>query len=121
MKIAISCTEESIERMASPSFGRAPLFYLTESKGKPGYFVPNTQNKQAVQGAGIQSAQTVLREEAEVLITGHCGPKAFRVLNEGGVRIFQGEPKRTVEEALKDFSNNKLVELKTSDVEGHWV
>lgn len=121
MKIAISCTEENIEKMASPSFGRAPHFYMTESEGEPGYFVPNTQNKQAVQGAGIQSAQTILREEAKVLITGHCGPKAFRVLSEGGVRIFQGEPKRTVKEALLDFSNNKLVELNTSDVEGHWV
>ncbi len=121
MRIAVSCTEESTKKMASPSFGRAPFFYLAESEEYTGYFVPNTQNKQAVQGAGIQSAQTILREEAEVLITGHCGPKAFRVLTEGGVRIFQGEPKRTVDETLKDFFDNKLVELKSADVEGHWV
>lgn len=120
MKIAVTCAEESVDGRTESRFGRAPLFFLIQSDGNPGYFVKNTQNRQAVQGAGIQAAQTLLREEAEVVITGHCGPKAFRVLKEGGVRIFQAPREGSIEEALREFSENRLEELLTADVEGHW-
>ena len=121
MKIALTCTQENMKSPLDTRFGRAPHFYLSDSEGTSGYFIPNTQNKQAVQGAGIQAAQTILREDAEVLITGHCGPKAFKVLTEGGVRIFKGNAQTSLEETLKDFSENKLEELSNSDVEGHWI
>ena len=122
MKIAISCAQEKKEGPMDSSFGRAPHFFFIQSDGTSGYFMPNTQNKQAVQGAGIQAAQSILREGAEVLISGHCGPKAFRVLKEGGVRIFTaGSNKITVSEALTLFSEEKLEELTSADVEGHWV
>ena len=122
MKVAISCSQENIKEPVDTSFGRAPHFYFVQPDGSSGYFKPNTQNKQAVQGAGIQAAQTILGEDADVLISGHCGPKAFRVLKEGGVRIFlAGSNKPSVEEVLKLFSGNILEELDSADVEGHWV
>ncbi len=121
MKIALTCREDKTGSLIDSRFGRAPLFFLTESDEKPGYFIPNTQNKQAVQGAGIQAAQTVLAEDPDVLITGHCGPKAFRILREAGVRVFQSESDKTIEEALRLFADNGLKELEGADVEGHWV
>ena len=122
MKIAISCIQEKKEGPMDSRFGRAPYFFFIQSDGTSGYFKPNTQNKQAVQGAGIQAAQSILKEEAKVLITGHCGPKAFRVLKEGGVRVYTaGSAELKVEEALRLFSEEKLEELNSADVEGHWV
>ncbi len=121
MKIAMTCQSESTDSLLDSRFGRAPLFFLIDSDGKPGYFVENKQNKQAVQGAGIQSAQTILAEDPDVLITGHCGPKAFKILKEAGVRIFQSDTAKTVEEALRLFAENGLKELDGADVEAHWV
>ena len=43
-----------------------------------------------VQGAGIQAAQTVIGRGAEALITGFCGPKAFRVLTAAKVQVLTG-------------------------------
>ena len=121
MKIAITCQEDKTDSPLDSRFGRAPMFFFIDSDGQPGYFLPNTQNKQAVQGAGIQSAQTVLKENSNVLITGHCGPKAFKILKEAGVRVFTAAAAKTIEEALRQFSDNKLEELNDADVEGHWV
>ena len=39
--------------------------------------VENTQNLNLSQGAGIQAAQTIVENQVDCLITGHCGPKAF--------------------------------------------
>ena len=121
MKIAITCQNENTDSPVDSRFGRAPLFFLIDSDEKPGYYIQNKQNLQAAQGAGIQAAQNVLAEDPEVLITGHCGPKAYKILKEAGVRIFQTERDKTVEEALRLFADNKLKELDGADVEGHWV
>ena len=50
--------------------------------------IDNQQNLNAAQGAGIQSAETVVRSGAKVLVSGHCGPKAFRVLAAAGVKVY---------------------------------
>ena len=121
MKIAITCMEDQINSTLDTRFGRTRHFFFIESDGKPGYFLPNKQNRQAVQGAGIQAAQTVMKENADILITGHCGPKAFKVLQQAGVRIFQSPSNTSLEDALKEFSENKLNELSIPDVEGHWI
>ncbi|MFA7062307.1 MAG: NifB/NifX family molybdenum-iron cluster-binding protein, partial [Pedobacter sp.] len=81
--------------------------------------IDNTQNLNASQGEGIQAAQAVATAGANVLITGHCGPKAFRVLNAAGIKIYNCEA-ATVEEALRLLEEGKLVAANEADVEGHW-
>jgi len=120
MKIAVTSTEEKTDALTDKRFGRASCFFFIESDGEPGYFRPNTQNRQAEQGAGIQAAQTVLKEDAEILLTGHCGPKAWRVLNAAGIKVYTIQDEKTVEEALQLFTENKLPLLDSADVEGHW-
>ena len=50
---------------------------------------------------------------------GHCGPKAFRVLQAAGIRVYAAGA-GTVEEALAQYRANRLAEAKAADVEGHW-
>ncbi len=80
----------------------------------------NTQNFNAMQGAGIQAAETVCRHGAECVITGHCGPKAFRALKAAGIKIAIGA-KGTVMQAIEDYKSGKLQSVDSPDVEGHWV
>jgi predicted Fe-Mo cluster-binding NifX family protein len=62
----------------------------------------------------------VARSGAACLVTGHCGPKAFRGLSAARIRIFTSSA-ATVREALGLFREEKLVESLSPDVEGHWV
>ena len=47
----------------------------------------NQQSLNLPQGAGIQAAQNVANHEPEVVLTGNCGPKAFRTLRLQGLRL----------------------------------
>ena len=69
-------------------FGRAPRFLIYDLDSKTFEMIDNQQNLNAAQGAGIQSAETVARKGAKALVTGHCGPKAYRVLKAAGIRIY---------------------------------
>ncbi len=40
------------------------------------------------------------RAGADVVVTGHCGPKAFRVLRAAGIKVFNSEA-ATVANALE--------------------
>jgi len=52
-------------------------------------------------------------------VTGHCGPKAFRVLLAAGVKVYTTDA-LTVSAALEHYRSGKLTEAKAADVEGHW-
>lgn len=120
MKILISSTGDRLENPVDPRFGRARFFCLADDVSKELSFHENSQNFSVAQGAGIQAAQNAIHLGAEVLITGHCGPKAFRVLASAGVRIFTGAS-GSITEALENFQKGRLEEAKSADVEGHWV
>jgi predicted Fe-Mo cluster-binding NifX family protein len=73
----------------------------------------------APQGAGIQAAQNVADKGVRRLVTGHCGPKAFRVLNEADIEVYNTELP-TVAAALEALEAGRLKPLNGPDVEGHW-
>ena len=82
--------------------------------------VENSQNLNLSQGAGIQAGKTIVDNKVEVLITGHCGPKAFKVLRGAGIKIMTGAG-GTVTDAIEQFNSEKLDISAEADVEGHWV
>jgi predicted Fe-Mo cluster-binding NifX family protein len=120
MKIVFTTSGKMLQAPLDSRFGRAPKFLVYELDGDSFEVVDNQQNLNAAQGAGIQSAETVARLGAKGLVTGHCGPKAFRVLAAAGVKIYNTNA-RTVAEALEQYRTGKLTEAKTADVEGHWA
>lgn len=120
MKIAFSTSGNDLNAPLDSRFGRSPKFLIYDLDGNSFEVVDNEQNLNAAQGAGIQSAQTVARLGAGALITGHCGPKAFRVLIAAGIKIYNTSA-ATVTEALDQYRSGKLAEAKSADVEGHWV
>jgi predicted Fe-Mo cluster-binding NifX family protein len=119
MKIAVSSKGESLEAEVDPRFGRAACFILYDTETHEARSVDNRQSLNAAQGAGIQAAETVSRLGAECLITGHCGPKAFRTLTAVGIRVYTGAG-GTVAETIAAFEQGRLQAAASSDVEGHW-
>jgi predicted Fe-Mo cluster-binding NifX family protein len=56
----------------------------------------------------------------DVLIIGHCRPKAFKVLQRAGVQIMTGA-RGTVADVTAQFKDGKLEAATEADVGGHWV
>ena len=90
MKIAITSTGDTKSSKADPRFGRARYFLIFDTATSEYEVIDNTINMEAPQGAGIQAAETVVDQGAKILITGHCGPKAFRALEAAGVKLVVG-------------------------------
>jgi predicted Fe-Mo cluster-binding NifX family protein len=120
MKIAISSHGDALDAAVDPRFGRAAKFILFDTD--TGAFVAqgNAESLDAAAGAGVQAAETVCRLGAQVVITGHCGPRAFRALGAAGIQVVTGA-RGTVAEAIDAFHSGTLVPVTSADVEGHWT
>jgi predicted Fe-Mo cluster-binding NifX family protein len=120
MKIAITSTGSNLDSQIDLRFGRASGFIIYNVDDDSFEFVDNTQNLNAMQGAGIQAAQNVINQGVDAIVTGHCGPKAFTVLSSADVKIYTGG-EGTVKETLEKFKKGELKESTSADVEGHWI
>lgn len=120
MKIAFTTSGITLEAPMDSRFGRAPKFLVYDTETDGFEVIDNEQNLNAAQGAGIQAAQNVSRSGASSLVTGHCGPKAFKVLQAAGVAIYTTDAS-TVAEALNRFRSGTLSRARSADVDGHWV
>lgn len=120
MNIAFTTTGDDLTADLDPRFGRARRFLIYNCDEKTWVTVDNDQNLNAAQGAGIQAATTLCKCNASVLITGHCGPKAFKVLQAAEIAIYPCKAK-TIAEALTQFNNNELSAASEATNEGHWV
>jgi predicted Fe-Mo cluster-binding NifX family protein len=119
MKIAITSKAQGLDALVDPRFGRARIFVIYDTETNQVSYIDNTQNLNAAQGAGVQSAQTISKSGAEALITGHCGPKAFNALKVAGIKIYNA-PETSVADALDLYKKGALGEASGANVESHW-
>ena len=120
VKIAFTTSGDDLDAALDTRFGRAPKFLVYDLDGESFEMVGNRLNLNAAQGAGIQSAETTARMGAHAVVTGHCGPEAFRVLLAAGIMIYHTDTP-TVAAALEEYRAGRLTEADAADVEGHWV
>jgi predicted Fe-Mo cluster-binding NifX family protein len=120
MKIAITSTGKDLNADLDPRFGRASYFIIVDPDTLEYEVVNNEQNINLPQGAGIQAAKTLVDNQADVLITGFCGPKAFYALDRAGVKIIT-DVKGPVKEAVLKYKNGELRSSSGANVDGHWV
>ncbi|MFC1812759.1 NifB/NifX family molybdenum-iron cluster-binding protein [Thermodesulfobacteriota bacterium] len=119
-QIAITSKGQDLSSDIDPRFGRAAYFILVNPDTMDWEVLENKQNLNLPQGAGIQAGKTVVESKANVLITGNCGPKAFKVLHSAGIRIAIGAKGR-IKDAVVQFKNGELEYAKAANVEGHWM
>lgn len=119
MKLAVTARGKTLESDIDPRFGRCEWFLMSDTETGEHYAVSNEQNLNAAQGAGIQAAMNVIRHDIAGVITGHCGPKAFRTLGSAGIKVYLCDA-GTVAGALEKFNVGLLKESTSPDVQGHW-
>lgn len=119
MKLAISSKGTDLDSQVDPRFGRAAYILFVDSDTLDFECVDNAENVNAFKGAGIQTATLVSDRGADVLFTGHCGPKAFKVLDAVNVKV-ACDVSGTVRDAVKSFVEGKLTFIDKPNVEEQW-
>jgi len=120
MKICITSTGDSLEAQVDPRFGRCPYFILYDTDTDNFQAFENS-SMTAVSGAGIQAAQFVVNEGAEIVITGNVGPNSFGVFNAAGVKIIIGVAGIKVKDAIEKFKKGELKTFASNPtVAGHY-
>lgn len=117
MKIAVTSQGADLDSEIDPRFGRATYILIVNSKMFDFEALDNKEN--ALKGAGIQAARMVSDSGAEVLITGFCGPNAFKRLEAANIRV-ANDAKGSVRDAIRDYLDGKLPLADKANVEGHW-
>ena len=120
MKIAITSQGNDLQSQVDPRFGRARWFIIFDTETGQFDVHDNEQNVNAVQGAGIQASQNLSQYGASFLLTGHCGPNAFRTLSAAGIKVIVGV-EGTVAEAIERFKRGELTAADRPNVEGRWA
>ena len=120
MKIVVTSQGSDLNAQVDPRFGRARSFLVVDTDTEEFSVHDNTQNLNAVQGAGIQAGRTVAELGVEAVVTGNVGPKAFAALQAAGVKIYLGAS-GTVKEAVEQFKAGQLQDASKANVEGHWM
>ena len=118
MKIAVTATGKDIESQVDPRFGRAQYILILEERTIV-EAIDNSENFNAMRGAGIQAGKILADKKVEVLITGYCGPNAFKTLSAAGIQVVV-EQSGTVKEAVDRFNRNELEFADQPNVEAHW-
>ncbi|MBA4418868.1 MAG: dinitrogenase iron-molybdenum cofactor biosynthesis protein [Syntrophus sp. (in: bacteria)] len=119
MNIAITSTDGTLEGMVDERFGRSRKIIVYNKEKDSFDVIDNTVNMNSPQGAGIQTAQNVAKTLAQVVISGHLGPNAFRVLQAAGIEAYSASS-MTVKEALTKLNEGSLSKMASADVKGHW-
>lgn len=119
MKIAVTSTGKTLDDPVDPRFGRAAYILVVDSDTFSYEIIDNQNNVNAFKGAGIQAATTISEKDANVLLTGFCGPNAFKTLKAAEIKVANNVSGR-VGEAVKDFLNGKYPFAEDANVEGHW-
>jgi len=118
MKVAVSATENGLESLVNPLFGRCPYFIIvnTEDMSFEAFDNPNIA---IGEGAGIQSARFVAAKCVDVVLTGHCGPNAVQELTKEGIEIII-DVMGSVRQVVDAYRTGKLLPTDKANVEEYF-
>jgi len=119
MLIAVTAKSNDPESEVDPRFGRAQCFHLIEKETGDLKVIENQENQDLMQGAGVQTAELIVSNNVEVVLTGHCGPRAFQTLKAAGIKIVTGVEGK-VKNAVEKFKQDQYKTTDSPDVQSHW-
>ena len=108
MKVAISSNGKDLESPMSEVFARCPYFIIVELREGEveGFEVIKNEFSNQMGGAGISVSQLMAEKGVGAVIAKNLGPRAFEVLKQFGIEVWQGEGK--IRDVLEKFIEGKL-------------
>jgi predicted Fe-Mo cluster-binding NifX family protein len=119
MKIAITSTGRDLSAEVDPRFGRAAYILVVDTDTLDFDVIDNAENKNSFKGAGIQAGAAVSDKGATVLLTGFCGPNAFKTLDAAQIKVVN-DVSGTVLSAVNRFKQGEYEFSAAPNTEGHW-
>ena len=117
MKIALSATGLSLDAEVEPRFGRCPYFVIVDPETMQFEAVDNS-SAQAFGGAGVSTGQMIAEKGVGVVLTGNCGPNAYRVLSAAGIQVITGISGR-IRDAIESYKSGSLQAVSQPTVGAH--
>jgi len=118
MKVAITSMGPMLDDQVEARFGRCAYFLIVDADSMQFEAVENP-NLALGSGAGIQSAQMMAEEGVSHVLTGNCGPNAFRVFGQAGVEVVVGIT-GSAREAMERFRAGDFAAAPAANVESHF-
>jgi predicted Fe-Mo cluster-binding NifX family protein len=118
MIVVVTATGNQPSDRTDDRFGRAPWLVAYDTERVTFSAYDNAAQVDAVQGAGVRTAQRVAELGADVTLTSHCGPKAFAILEAAGIRVLRHNG-GTILEAIQAWQEGRLQPLTGPDRSGH--
>lgn len=109
MILFIPTQSDSEKSLVSDQLGRSNYFYIYDTDKEEGTFYKNSFMNEN-HGAGVKTAEFVLKQNVSVMITPRVGEKALDILLDTNVKIVKSNGK-VVKEVIQDYLKQKLEEL----------
>lgn len=112
MKIAIPSSDKN---KVAEHFGRAEYLSIYDTVLQTYKHIDNSENLNALQGAGIQSATMLINEGVDEIVSPSIGPKAFDVFLEANLPMFLiSEKNLTLDEVVKKHLAGEIPKMNSS-------
>ena len=118
MKVAVSAKEPALDSPVDSRFGRCPYYVIVETEDMS---FESRENPGAGEGsgAGIRAGKLMSDLSVEYVLTGNCGPNAYRTLTAAGIRVIVG-CEGTVAEVAGRLASGELTDAEGPNVDSHF-
>lgn len=106
MRIAVSAAGPTLDSEVDPRFGRCRYFIIADADTLEFESFENS-SQTASGGAGVASAQLVAGKDVTAVLTGNCGPNAYRTLEAAGVEVIT-DVSGTVRDAIQGYREGRF-------------
>jgi predicted Fe-Mo cluster-binding NifX family protein len=117
MIIAVTAQKPSLNAAIDSRFGRCAYFVIIDTD-KTEYETMSNTSMSTGGGAGIQTAQRLAKKGVHVVLTGNCGPNAYKTLAAAGIDVVVGQS-GIVAEVVKQFQSGELKATNSPNVASH--
>jgi predicted Fe-Mo cluster-binding NifX family protein len=117
MKVAVTSEGRDLDSRVDPRFGRSRYLLVIDSETLDNKVLENESSGSA-HGAGIGTAQTLVREGVKSVITGRIGPNAYNACKAAGIKVYSGFD-GIVRDAVEKLSRGELELTHGPDGRGH--
>ncbi len=118
MKIAVTTSGTTLDDRVDPRFGRCPYYLIVDTDTMHVQAIENP-NQALGGGAGIQAAQSMASLDVHAVLTGNCGPNAYRTLQAAGIDVVVGIG-GTIREAVALFKSGRVATTGSPNVVSHF-
>jgi len=120
MRLCIPVVGQGTGAAMDVRLGRAPCLLFVDTETGDTEAIENSENVNAAQGAGVQTAQLIIGAGAQAVVAANCGPMAFAMLRAAGVKVYLADG-GTVAELVERLKAGDLPESGSANCQGQRV